>query len=136
MVSLYTKYKSASKRKKQALLSLIVGFAFFSILYAVTRFFSIVLCPIRLIFGVPCIGCGLTRGFVSILKFDFKAAFQYNILSIPLFAGIFGYSVACVVDIIFNKNYVSAIEYGLSRWYMYVLYIFIISASYIINTFH
>ena len=38
-------------------------------------------CPFKLIFGIDCPGCGLTRACISALKFDLKAAFDYH----PLF---------------------------------------------------
>ena len=38
-------------------------------------------CPIRLLFGVECPGCGLTAAVLAAAKFDFKSAFSYH----PLF---------------------------------------------------
>ncbi len=43
-------------------------------------------CPIRLIFNIPCPGCGLTRAFLSALKLDFAASFRYHPLFFPLAA--------------------------------------------------
>lgn len=39
-------------------------------------------CPIRFITGISCLGCGMTRAWISLLKLDFKAALYYH----PLFA--------------------------------------------------
>lgn len=36
------------------------------------------MCPLRLISGYPCPGCGMTRAFISLLKFDFTGAFSLN----------------------------------------------------------
>ena len=44
-----------------------------------------VLCLHRLVFNRPCAGCGLTRSFVSFAHGDFKAAYNYHRLGIPLF---------------------------------------------------
>lgn len=38
------------------------------------------LCPINCIFKIPCPGCGMTRACKAALRFDFKAAFQFNCL--------------------------------------------------------
>jgi len=41
-------------------------------------------CPLVLLFGVSCPGCGLTRACLSALKFDFSSAFYYH----PLFFAV------------------------------------------------
>ncbi|MBQ8283467.1 MAG: DUF2752 domain-containing protein [Clostridia bacterium] len=35
-------------------------------------------CPIKLIFGVDCPGCGMTRAYKALLKLDIKSAFAYH----------------------------------------------------------
>ena len=35
-------------------------------------------CLLNKIFGIECAGCGVTRMFLSILKFDFYQAFRFN----------------------------------------------------------
>lgn len=35
-------------------------------------------CPVRLLFGVPCPGCGVTRAVLSVLRLDLPGAFAYN----------------------------------------------------------
>lgn len=44
-------------------------------------------CVFLTLFHVPCPGCGITRAFLSLLKFNFKDAFFYNpgIYLMPLF---------------------------------------------------
>lgn len=39
------------------------------------------LCPIRNITGLPCPGCGMTRAFLAVARFDFARAFEFH----PLF---------------------------------------------------
>lgn len=39
-------------------------------------------CPMKLLFDIPCPGCGMTRAIISLLKFDFKVSFTYNPLAI------------------------------------------------------
>ena len=41
-------------------------------------------CPVNLLFGVDCPGCGLTRAFFAALQFDFRAAFAYHPLFLPI----------------------------------------------------
>ncbi|MDR2157132.1 MAG: DUF2752 domain-containing protein [Clostridiales Family XIII bacterium] len=38
-------------------------------------------CPFKLITGIPCPGCGMTRAFLSAAQLDFRSAFAYH----PLF---------------------------------------------------
>lgn len=42
-------------------------------------------CPVKMIFGIPCPGCGMTRAFLSFVRLDFKKAFDYH----PLFPIVF-----------------------------------------------
>ena len=45
-------------------------------------------CLVHLLLGIKCPGCGMTHAAVAAMHFDFKSAFDYNILSItvvPLF---------------------------------------------------
>ena len=37
-------------------------------------------CPWRLILGLSCPTCGLTRAFISVLSFKFKDAFHYHLM--------------------------------------------------------
>lgn len=35
-------------------------------------------CPIKLVTGISCPGCGMTRAYVSLLRWDLEAAFSYH----------------------------------------------------------
>lgn len=126
-------YNYSGKRKRQTLYSLSIGSVLFAILAVLTKYFDVSLCPIKNIFGISCFGCGMTRGFISILHFDFKAAFEYNVLSIPLFVGIGLYTAFALADIIFNKDYIIKLEKQLSKKYMYLLYATILACSAVMN---
>lgn len=42
-------------------------------------------CPLRILFGLPCPGCGMTRGFLSLLRLDFASAVTAHPLSPAFF---------------------------------------------------
>lgn len=133
MVNPWRKYKKASKRKKQALHSLFAGLAFFLILYVVTKFVQIPLCPIKNIFGIRCFGCGLTRGFIEILNLNFKEATQHHILSIPIFIGISVHSFLCFSDILLERNDIEKLSKMFKQKYYLIFSIVILILSTITN---
>ena len=49
-------------------------------------------CPIHLVTGLDCPGCGVSRMLMALLRLDFKAAFGYNaaiLCLLPLFIATF-----------------------------------------------
>lgn len=48
---------------------------------AVYLYYRILGCPIKLLTGISCAGCGMTRAYRALLRLDFRAAFHYH----PLF---------------------------------------------------
>ena len=122
MVNPWRKYKAAPKRQQQALHSLFVGLAFFVGLYAATKIFNITLCPIRRLFGISCLGCGLTRGFIAILHLDFKEATRCHVLSVPLFFGIVIYAILCISDILLERDDLGRMSKLCGRKYMFIVY--------------
>ena len=65
------------KNKKIGLLLLLISY--FSIAYAVMNHFGIP-CVFLSLFDIPCPGCGMTRAFFSVLRFDFLQALKYNVV--------------------------------------------------------
>ena len=45
-------------------------------------------CIIKAVIGMPCPTCGITRSVISMFKLDFKQAFYYHPLSIPIIAAL------------------------------------------------
>ena len=65
------------KQKVQKIYEIICvtcGIAFF---YMVLQCFGIT-CPIKFITGISCLGCGMTRAWINVLKGDLSAAFSYH----------------------------------------------------------
>lgn len=50
----------------------------------ILNYFKIRFCPFYNIFKIPCPGCGLTRAFIYLFKFNIKQSLSYNILCIPI----------------------------------------------------
>lgn len=75
----------------------------------------------------------MTRGFISILELDFKSAFKYNVLSVPIFICTVIYCICALADFFFCRNYITAIEKQLAKKYMFPIYIAILIISFILN---
>lgn len=60
------------------------------LLYIIFTALSGIGCPILFFTGVPCLGCGMTRAVICLLKFDFLEAYRLHPLCflMPVFAGI------------------------------------------------
>lgn len=58
---------------------------------AVAAMYLILGCPIRLLTGVSCPGCGMIRAFLCCLKLDFRGAYTFHplIFTMPFFAAAF-----------------------------------------------
>lgn len=61
--------------------NLLIFFLILVIISALFAFSYFIGCPIRLITGVPCPSCGMTRAYISLFCGDFCMAFYYH----PLF---------------------------------------------------
>ena len=48
-------------------------------------------CPIKFLTGISCMGCGMTRAFFALLKFDIKGAFSFHplIFLMPVMAALY-----------------------------------------------
>ena len=118
----WCKLKYKLNRNRYFLHTICAGFVFFIIFDFLGFITDGSICPMQRFFGKRCFGCGMTNAFRSILVLDFSAAFEYNVLSIPLFIAIIIYSLLGFTDIIFDKNYIRNLENILSKKYMYLLY--------------
>lgn len=58
---------------------LLIMAVYFAIAYILLDYYGIS-CVFLKILGFPCIGCGMTRAFLALLRLDFYAAIRYNII--------------------------------------------------------
>lgn len=79
------KYSALFKRREiwELLLTVILLIFFYTI--------TGIGCPIRFFFGIPCLGCGMTRAVLAASHMDFSAACQYHPLCflLPLWFVLF-----------------------------------------------
>ena len=97
------------------------------ILFIIVIFKLNIGCFFRNTFGIRCIGCGLTRAFISILNLKFIDAFKYNIISIPLFIVMIIINLLLIYDFIFNKNRVLNFTKKISKYYKLILLLLLIT---------
>ena len=91
-------------------------------------------CPIKEIFHLSCPGCGLTRSIISLLKFNILDSIYYNILGIPLFLFLVTSYLLIGIDIIKKRNYLQSFLHRLSKYYIVIIILLII--SFILNNIH
>lgn len=62
-------------------------------------------CPVKLLYDIPCPGCGMTRATISLLSGNIKSAFLQNPNSI-IFVPILIIEAICgLIDVVFSKLY-------------------------------
>ena len=49
---------------------------------------NMILCPSRLIFGIECYGCGITRAVMHMHHFELEDALFFNVLSVVVYPGL------------------------------------------------
>lgn len=133
MIVMVNRWCKLSKRKKQTLVSLLRGFAFFACIFFVTKRIKMPLCPIKRIWGISCFGCGMSRGFESIIRLDIMGALRCNVLSVLLFAACVVYAIMAIIDAFSKRNYIEYIEQMLRKKYMYLIYVALLVLSMWLN---
>ena len=61
-------------------------------------------CLINLTTGFKCVGCGISRMLISLVKLDFASAFKYNPFLFVTGPIIIAYLVACEIKYILHGN--------------------------------
>ena len=76
--------KRSMKKLKEALPAICAVALVYGILYIAG-----IGCPIKFLTGISCMGCGMTRAYLSLLHLDFAGAFRYHpLFSIPVIATV------------------------------------------------
>lgn len=62
--------------------------------FALGRYFLYSLCPMVMVTGLPCPGCGLTRAGAALLRLDFAGAYQIHPFIYPIagYIAVFGWN--------------------------------------------
>ena len=79
-----------NKNRKKAFVRCTLLLAVFVIYAVLATHFLGHACPINLVFGVPCPGCGLTRAVLLLFRGDFFGAFSMHplVFALPVIAGL------------------------------------------------
>ena len=72
-------------------------------------------CLVKLIFNIPCPGCGLTRAFVMASRLDVIGAVSTNILFLPIVIGAAAYLAAAVLDLYTKKQALDRLDRLLAK---------------------
>lgn len=98
-----------------------------------SHLFGFSICLFKALFHIPCPGCGLTRSFFSLMSLDFKSAFYYNALSIPLAIFFIIATIWLIIDLVRHKNTFSqAMHFKLSKK-MIAIFVIITIINWIFN---
>ncbi len=97
---------------------------------------NVPLCLFKLITHYPCPGCGITRGSVAFWNFDFKLAYYYNLLAIPLNIFLIVSIFWLTYDILAKKHSFFKVLNYKYPWYVYVIIVLIVIFNWIRNIQH
>lgn len=94
-------------------------------------------CPIKLLFGVPCPACGSTHSVIQVFEGHFSEAFRYNPLGFVLAAGLVIVPIWVVVDHVRRRgsfrSFYNWFEHTLSRKQVALPAILLVVANWVWN---
>ena len=110
-------------------------FIFFIAIIFLVLVFHNVPCLFKLVFHIPCPGCGLTRAFKELFKLNISKALYYNILCIPIIIFFIYWFILFIKDLIKKENNsIDKIIFLLKKSYILIIILLIIQE--IINIIH
>lgn len=108
----------------------IFGFLF---LLALFDFYN---CPIRIFYSLPCPGCGMTTAIKYVLQGNLEAAIHSNLLIIPLLTFVFVLTSTIVLDVFFQKEYLTRLYKVLQTRTMISILVILTICSWLYNILH
>ena len=104
---------------KHLTILLLLGYCWIIFSYFTEGQTELVVCPFRLITGISCPGCGLTRGIIAFLHGEIAKSISYNILSIPIAIAMFGFSCTLCYDYITKSFFTMRLFETINKWFSY-----------------
>ena len=101
--------KTLLKDIKSARWAIILIIAYFAFL----KNYLYTICPLTLLTGYPCPGCGMTRAMFRVIRFDFTGAWEMHPFIYPI--GVL-FVLFCVSRYILNGKYMKYV-----KWFMIVI---------------
>ena len=75
-------------------------------------------CPILELTGIPCFGCGMTRACISLVQFDFEAAWYYHPLSFFLPFFLLGFCFIKKMPVTLKKIFIFGVLFSFVAVYV------------------
>lgn len=82
-----------------------------------------VICPMRSFTGVPCGGCGMTRGMSAMSRGEVSQAIDFHIATVPLTALILLAAVIIVMELLSGQTLLARAWHKTGRWIIWSLVI-------------
>lgn len=70
------------------------------------------LCPFKLLTGLPCPGCGITKSLVYLYQGDLVRSLYYHIFGLPTFIFCVAMLVLLPIEIVTGKEYFHSVFYN------------------------
>lgn len=65
---------------------------------------NVIVCPSKLLYNLPCPGCGITRASILLMKGDFINAIQLNPNVILAFVYLIAYPLLTICEMVMRKD--------------------------------
>ena len=90
-------------------------------------------CFFRILTGIPCPGCGLTRSFILASQLNFIDAIMTNILFLPLLVGMVAYLICAIIDVSSERQAIKRLNLMLNKRWIIALAVLLTATSWYFN---
>jgi len=90
-------------------------------------------CMFKLMTGIPCPTCGLTRAFLYIYQLNIIGAVKMNILTAPIVIGLIIHFTSAIIDLIYNNKMLNRFNSFFAKSWVLVTVLILISISWAYN---